>query len=254
MAAHSLHRASLAWTSLTHFVMFSSMASLVPSTGQAMYAGANCALSRLGDLRAAQGLPSQVVDFGPWKDTGMMRGVRWHDNAASSVFQQLRPDMNLNALDAILGAGTGRFAVFARAAGSAVTPGRLDSVKTAPAGNNTWDTIGLGKVASLTVIRDNLLRLIAEETGADPSSISGNNDLEGLGMESIAIMRLKTEMRRNGVYVVGSTMTGLNRRPQSINSATKSPPKQKTTASRWRWHRHLCPMLLWRLKTRLPQP
>lgn len=61
--ALALHRASRDLT-LDHFVLFSSLAALIGSSGQANYVAANSFLVGLAQHRHAQGLPALAVDWG----------------------------------------------------------------------------------------------------------------------------------------------------------------------------------------------
>jgi myxalamid-type polyketide synthase MxaE and MxaD len=68
-----------AWTladeldDLDHFVLFSSIASMLPIAGQAAYAAGNAFLDALAQRRSARGEPALSVNWGFWEGSGAMR-------------------------------------------------------------------------------------------------------------------------------------------------------------------------------------
>lgn len=99
--AWHLHRLT-ADRPLDFFILYSSIAGLLGSPGQANYATANAFLDGLARHREALGLPALSVQWGPWSTVGLAaegsRGERMADRGVGS----LEPARALEALDRIL--------------------------------------------------------------------------------------------------------------------------------------------------------
>lgn len=91
--------------SLDHFVMFSSLASLVTTHGQGNYASANSVADALAFLRRAQGQPALTINWGPWAHIGHAAsdyGRRAHERLARLGVNALAPETSLSALEQLM--------------------------------------------------------------------------------------------------------------------------------------------------------
>src|SRR6185437_780779 len=99
-AARNLHEITKD-RSLTAFVLFSSISSLLPTTTDGNYAAANAYLDALAEVRRAQGLPATSVNWGAWSGGGMANDTlaSWLREAGMSL---LPPDLATSALRHVL--------------------------------------------------------------------------------------------------------------------------------------------------------
>jgi acyl transferase domain-containing protein/acyl carrier protein len=91
---------------LDFFVMFSSMASLLGSRGQASYMAANAFLDALAHARRAEGLCGLSINWGPWADVGMADRMA-HASTTRRGIRDLPPGQALDILGTLLAQTSG---------------------------------------------------------------------------------------------------------------------------------------------------
>jgi NADPH:quinone reductase-like Zn-dependent oxidoreductase/SAM-dependent methyltransferase/NADP-dependent 3-hydroxy acid dehydrogenase YdfG len=96
---------------LDFFVLFSSIAAVLGSPGQANHAAANTFLDGFAHHRRARGLPALSIDWGAWTEVG---AVVEHDagrRLAGQGIRGMRPEDGLAALEAVMAGGASQVMV-----------------------------------------------------------------------------------------------------------------------------------------------
>ncbi|MGB8479152.1 MAG: SDR family NAD(P)-dependent oxidoreductase, partial [Acidobacteriaceae bacterium] len=90
---------------LDHFVLFSSVASIFGSEGQANHAAANAFLDAMAQYRRARGLAALSVNWGPWSETGAAVQLRVVDRKSKMGVRGISTRDGLQALEMLIADG-----------------------------------------------------------------------------------------------------------------------------------------------------
>ncbi len=207
--AWNLHRATHD-APLDFFVLFSSVASVVGSQGQANYAAANSFLDALAQERRQLRLPALSLNFGPFQGAaGVGSQARRKDAMGRRGLTPLPVQPTLTLLEKLLRVPCAQLTVLAidwnvalRLDGS--TPPQLVSqLVTDNSATSAQDDLMLQELrATQPDQRHSLLiryfvETLARVTGQNPSRIDADEPLKNLGLDSLMIIELKNVIELN---------------------------------------------------------
>ncbi|MFE2598983.1 type I polyketide synthase [Streptomyces sp. NPDC059396] len=201
---------------LSAFVLYSSVAGLLGTAGQANYAAGNTFLDALAAHRRALGLPGTSLAWGLWAESSALSGHLAEADLRRLARSGLRPlatDDALALFDAVPATGEALLAVTRldtaalRASGELPSPLLRGLVRTAPkraASTAAEPAAGPGLAERLATLppgeRDRTLTdlvrgLVAEVLGhADPTAIAPERALQELGFDSLTAVELRNRL------------------------------------------------------------
>lgn len=201
--AWRLHTATLTHE-LDFWVVYSSLAALVGSPGQASYAAANAWLDDLVAWRRAHGLPATAIQWGAWSTVGAGQSL------ARRGFTMIRPADGIDALARILEAGYSTVCYspleiidwlgpYPQAATAALYSELLDhSGPEEGAGTVLAELLAApddGRRREL--LRAHVIDTLRETLGATTQHITATTSMVMLGVDSLAAMQLRQRLQRS---------------------------------------------------------
>ena len=97
---------------LDFFVMYSSVASVLGSSGQANHSAANAFMDALAEDRRAHGLAAVSLSWGAWSEIGAAADRRMDARVGAKGIDVITPERGLAALEALMGDEAAHVAVF----------------------------------------------------------------------------------------------------------------------------------------------
>jgi acyl transferase domain-containing protein/acyl carrier protein len=204
---------------LEHFVLFSSVASLLPSRGMGSYAAANALLDALAQQRWYEGLPAISLNWGPWS-AGMVAQLGMESIFARMGMKSFETAQGITALDAIFHTQFPQVALV-RADWPLLMSHRKKSDPFLQHFQSGLATAQLANSAASSdphTVEEHLKQKIVELLDIAPESLDTSASLQQNGMESIAAMMLSALIVENwGVRVSVNTLLS----EQSIDGIIK---------------------------------
>ncbi len=196
---------------LDFFILFSSIASLLPSAGQASYAAANAFLDALAHERHRSKRPALSVNWGPWAEVGMAVAIDEGSRLTASGIEPLRPRDALAAFGRALSTAGSQAIVMAldpRRCGTDghPAPALLSGIVAAHRSEAGESTHGhaealrdvLAAAGSFEERRSILETFLQEQVGAvlkrSASRIELTRPLRGMGLESLMALELRNRL------------------------------------------------------------
>jgi acyl transferase domain-containing protein/thioesterase domain-containing protein/acyl carrier protein len=198
--------------SLDFFVLFSSVASVLGSPGQANYAAGNAYLDALAHARRAQGLPANAINWGPWGGAGMAIEAGRADGVQSRGMRLLDPQEAVTLLGKIVRSRKPQVVVvdaawddLLRLYGSR-RPALLDEIaaesqladgqKTAGRVDHSFrnELLAAGDATRLSLVCDFIRTELARIIGVEPANLEVDQPLSTFGLDSLLALELKNNL------------------------------------------------------------
>ncbi|NLY00840.1 MAG: SDR family NAD(P)-dependent oxidoreductase [Rhodopirellula sp.] len=253
--AWNLHAATLD-APLDFFVLFSSIAGVLGSPGQANYAAGNAFLDALAHYRRALGLPAVSIQWGPWADSGMAVQADRGGQMTARGMGLIPAGKGLDALTALLKSELAAAAVIDADWPALIgqfrgrRPPMLQRMEGEGAESNTAgeDKVdhafrnvlaGLNSQQRVERLRDYFAGELARIMQVDPSGVDVHQPLSMLGLDSLMVIELKNNLEQRldltlpmARFLEGPSVTGLAEAAADAFAGGESAAPQRDETAR----------------------
>jgi thioesterase domain-containing protein len=209
--AWNLHKATQG-VPLDFFVLFSSVASVLGSPGQANYAAGNAMLDVLAHARRAADLPATAINWGPWAGSGMAAEQGRGEAVKSRGMNLIPPDLGLELLGKLIRADVPQVAVMdvdwaemLKLLGARRPPllaeiaSEVKDVGTTATGSRVDHAFRAQLAAAdeegrQTLVRDYIRDELARIVGVAPEGLAVDQPLSSFGLDSLLALELKNNL------------------------------------------------------------
>ena len=254
--AWNLHSLSLS-LSLDFFVLFSSVASLVGSNGQANYTAANMFLDALAFYRQTQGLPGLSINWGTWSEIGIAAQRQADERFRQKGITPIDPKQGLQILEQLFLTQSSQAQVgvvpidWSMFIQQAVQPFLSDLVpKKQPLDESQQETSFIKIVNQLqTASQEERLNMLIDYLQAQFAKYLGSSrpdiqqPLNNLGLDSLMAVELRNTIRTQlsveltlGTFLTGATISELATEMESQLTAivqNQTDLSQENVNSEW---------------------
>ncbi|MCO6042585.1 SDR family NAD(P)-dependent oxidoreductase [Aeoliella sp. ICT_H6.2] len=242
------------------FVLFSSVAAMIGSPGQANYAAGNATLDALAHYRRSQGLPATSINWGPWAGSGMAAETFADTDRETGIQSRgmdlLPADAGLKLMGDLIDAGTTQTTVMdvywealLRLLGTrrlSLLDDRAAEHGDGEGGGSSVDhefrdrLLEAEPVARVPLVRDYIQAELARIMSFDPDQLDVDQPLTAFGLDSLMALELKNNLEARLAFTLpmaklleGPSIASLAADTVGLITGEEAPSTEDSVAEGW---------------------